>query len=465
MPVITDVWIGQPYPVTIALNRKIDVSYPEYLRQVTSGWCTSVLHAKYIKPTLGSRHVVIPDHDEWREDVPDTGVITSRYDLWGYDVQRFDGYVNYFAYQDQRYFSSGQYMRHIRMWRYDYQFGSGRWRCTYARRSDINLRDGTPNYGLPSRNLFDSGRIVVISANQPVKANLDYDLSSVPSPNIGYVFAEPSVADGGPWHYPDLVHRTRQTLMVSAWEQLAHLNENSLQNIMGAASFMLDVLTGRLADAAGTFSNWLRTLSSLSHHKKWGDYFRRLLGLARDAGPDLWLKYRYVYSTGVMDYNQAADWLLRQSAVYSSWLRFDANTELKVPECTALWHLGFKSRLRDDDIYRMLSSRAWLQGMEINPYVIWDFIPFSFVVDWLTGTGDRLQLQNDQKHWLNDFVTREICWSLKYYRESKFGTIECYYRFYGPFPSLEGFTQYFNTSLSVNLKRVGDLTSLVIGGG
>lgn len=256
-----------------------------------------------------------------------------------------------------------------------------------------------------------------------------------------------------------------QSLTVSAWEQLAHLNENSLQNMLGAASFLVDVLTGRIADAAGTFSKWLEGLSNLARHKRWGEYFSRLLKLSREYGPDVWLKYRYVYSTGAADYDQAAEWLQRQAAVYSSWLRFDANDTLEVPECTCLWHLGFKSRLRDDDILTMLSSRAWLQGMEINPYVIWDFIPFSFVIDWITGTGDRLQLENDQKHWFADFWTREIVWSLKYFRKTKFGTIECYYRFYGPFPALEGFTQHYSASLSVNLKRVGDLTSLVIGGG
>jgi hypothetical protein len=73
--------------------------------------------------------------------------------------------------------------------------------------------------------------------------------------------------------------------------------------------------------------------------------------------------------------------------------------------------LGNRINLHDTDLLKM---GAWLDslGINMNPEIIWDLIPFSFVVDWFIKVGDWLE--GFKVNHLNSSVTiLDMCYSIK----------------------------------------------------
>jgi hypothetical protein len=108
-------------------------------------------------------------------------------------------------------------------------------------------------------------------------------------------------------------------------------------------------------------------------------------------------------------------------------------------------------------------------GLTPDFYVIWDMIPYSFIVDWFLPISDVLAtLDADAKYFSGEYYNlKNLCYSLSYNRELDDGNVvKCYSRWKGSVPtSLNSF--YWLEPPSASSKavayRILDALSLFIG--
>lgn len=164
---------------------------------------------------------------------------------------------------------------------------------------------------------------------------------------------------------------------------------------------------------------------------------------------DTWLSYRYEFSTSVMDGQQAwdyfFDWSQRLmgtrsdewkccSQPHSPRLTLADGTEVTCV-CT------FTMRERYLTGLTKALEKSYELGIEPNAYVAWDFIPFSFVVDWFLPIGDALDAYTKASHFVPEFWEYvpeyegySFVYSLRYTRPSQIGPIKVYTRWYESSP-------------------------------
>lgn len=188
-----------------------------------------------------------------------------------------------------------------------------------------------------------------------------------------------------------------------------------------------------------------------------------------DNSSDAWLGYRYEYCTGQSDYDQYVRYINHQVDV---WWRFFDTSYHELVYGTASRNIdGVPVMCRCEIGYRpktyegLKSVCRYIHdaGLEINPYVLWDLIPFSFVVDWKWPLGDVFQVISDQKYYSESYYDFEFCgFSTKYAMGDK-GTR--YYRWYQSPPDLEAFYWFDEgddtPSGKLILKRTLDAVSLI----
>jgi hypothetical protein len=115
-------------------------------------------------------------------------------------------------------------------------------------------------------------------------------------------------------------------------------------------------------------------------------------------------------------------------------------------------------------------SKIWnaLQTYGLSPdfYVIWDMIPYSFIVDWFIPVGDMLSVLDAESVYCGDrYDISNVCFSLTYERE-----IDGYcYKQFSRWRSspLKSFNEFYwfdkpDTSSKVKLFRLFDSASLFI---
>jgi hypothetical protein len=98
----------------------------------------------------------------------------------------------------------------------------------------------------------------------------------------------------------------------------------------------------------------------------------------------------------------------------------------------------------------------------VNPYVLWDAIPFSFVVDWFAPIGDVAEAISDAKHYSSDMYEFTSCGFSVKYTMGEWGTR--YYRWYQDPPEIDPSLWFKDDggkpSGTLVAKRVGDTVAL-----
>jgi hypothetical protein len=147
---------------------------------------------------------------------------------------------------------------------------------------------------------------------------------------------------------------------------------------------------------------------------------------------DIWLGWRYSYSTTKMDIEEGADLAFRMleltRLVGSKYLRTNGFYS------TNGWN--FRASLRVQfDVLGELQSFAERFGIALNGYNAWDMIPYSFVADWFLHIGDILERWEAQKYALK--VPVDSCWlSAQTEGINEFGCHEVFYRRFSGRPNL-----------------------------
>jgi hypothetical protein len=194
-----------------------------------------------------------------------------------------------------------------------------------------------------------------------------------------------------------------------------------------------------------------------------------------DTLANLWLEGRYAFSTSVSDFGDVWDYFYdkalqnmgKRSRDYK--IHAYANASDVTFRCTAVL------RERALEGVAKFFDQVYKAGLEPNAYVLWDFVPFSFVVDWFFPVGDALRayvrgsaFAPEAWEYVPTFDGKAMCYSVHYFSEDpQFGPVEVFTRWYESSPP-EVEPAYFLHQGEVNKltyrKREIDALCLIHGG-
>lgn len=242
--------------------------------------------------------------------------------------------------------------------------------------------------------------------------------------------------------FPKYVEKGYSMAFMNACDQLARECDNQIANILEVVELFLGSL-----DPAAAVRSMMNTIKDL---------------------PTLWLWFRYAYSTSKSDIEQAIDYQFARKMSMYSWMRFDGFSEDSIEafgETVNLsFHCSFLARLKPEALLR---NTAWQKGALPNEYIVWDMIPLSFVVDWFTGIGDRLEWRSNLRRYLSDYQYSSLFYTTRYSAPLETQgrlTTEAYIREYSSIPLIREGSYFENrggTRTVTLIKRAADLISIL----
>lgn len=279
-----------------------------------------------------------------------------------------------------------------------------------------------------------------------------------------------------PWAYSNVDFLNgRAASYVDALDDIPRACDNQLQNIVAVLS-MLEMIA---FESNELFSKWCDAkFPKLNLSKQLrGDWYRtnrwgrsdlqvlyarfksttskildqtcidEFLATKRDQFGELssaWLQGRYVLTTSVSDLGQAWDYWYDQAAMWlgtrSASKKCHGSVELESGRFQCSMTVKEKALQGIVKFFEL----AYTHGMEPNAYVLWDLVPFSFVVDWFYPVGNAFEGYTKSTHYtpeLWDYLPRydgnAMCYSVSYVsRTASFGSINVYTRWYESSPPL-----------------------------
>lgn len=229
-----------------------------------------------------------------------------------------------------------------------------------------------------------------------------------------------------------------QHAYLDALESLPRLNENSISNIIELVSFIKSLVLDHQIEIP-------KSLQSS------------------------WLSYRYQYTTSSLDAKEAIEFVHRH---------MDLGSLDKGITCYGRSFTNYKGsdvtcRCRVDVIPRELSTLAsiwrslYTYGLQPDFYVIWDMIPYSFIVDWFIPIGDMASVLDAERMYRPgvNYDFKDIVFSLSYDRDFDGYTTHQYTRWLqGSPPELNGLYWFDKEPVSkkVFTYRCLDAASLLI---
>lgn len=227
-----------------------------------------------------------------------------------------------------------------------------------------------------------------------------------------------------------------QESFLSMFESVPRLNENSISNVLEIISFIKTLVIDRKVEIP-------KSLSSA------------------------WLAYRYQYTTTKLDANQAIEFVHRHMDL-GDWhdLKCYGTSTLAYKDTSIMCRCVANVRPRMLETVGKVWRALYTYGLTPNFYVIWDMIPYSFIVDWFLPIGDIMAVW-DARHAMEEYYDiSNVIYSLKYVRNERYGDVSFYTRWLsGPPPELSGFytLERRGPSDKTVIKRVLDGAALILG--
>lgn len=166
-----------------------------------------------------------------------------------------------------------------------------------------------------------------------------------------------------------------------------------------------------------------------------------------------WLSWRYVYNTTKMDledYQNVTRRLVNIAGAPTFKVHGFGDGGYFTIRCVKQFRSSDFNVL-DYDTRRLLRT----YGFKLSAYNAWDMVPFSFMVDWFTQIGPKLELaENWNKHY--EFTPEDTWYS---YREN-FSHGFCYFRWHGTDPSIPPTYVKRETSKRTFFYRLADTVSI-----
>jgi hypothetical protein len=185
---------------------------------------------------------------------------------------------------------------------------------------------------------------------------------------------------------------------------------------------------------------------------------------------DAWLAYRYQYSTGKQDIQDAIKFVRRHMDLGTLDRQIVGRgiSHHTIEGVDVTCRCSISVTPKDVSYVHKLIRSLDQYGLTPDFYVIWDSIPYSFMVDWFLPISDLASVSDaNAMYFSGEFYTLDdLCLSLEYTREVDGFNVHCYTRWLGSIPSsLNG--MYWLDAPSASSKTVGkrilDAASIFIG--
>jgi hypothetical protein len=229
-----------------------------------------------------------------------------------------------------------------------------------------------------------------------------------------------------------------QHAFLDACQNLPRLNDNSISNVIELVSFIYNLVV------------------------------KHQIEIPKSLG-SAWLSYRYQFTTTKLDAEEAIQFVHRHmdlgdldKGITSYGAAFTTYNGIDV-SCRCLVQVTPRELGYLDKIWRGL----YTYGLQPNFYVIWDMIPYSFIVDWFIPIGDMASVLDAKRMYSGDYYDfKRICYSLSYDHIIDNKRYHCYTRWPGSMPP-ELNELYWLDRADASSKTVGyrilDTLSLFVG--
>lgn len=241
--------------------------------------------------------------------------------------------------------------------------------------------------------------------------------------------------DWSQYHWNKMI----QQAYLDAISSVPRLNENSISNIIEIVGFI----------KALVIDHRIEIPKSLS---------------------DIWLSYRYQYTTTKLDAEEAISFVHRHMSLGSldKWISCYGVSHDNFEETEITCRCGFDIRPTDLSKVSEIWRALYTYGLSPSFYVVWDMIPYSFIVDWFIPVGKLASVLDAESQYTSDkYEIENVIFSFSYDRTLDGGlTYHQYTRFLSPgVVTLNGF--YFFEEDPVSSKVIGyralDTLALILG--
>lgn len=182
----------------------------------------------------------------------------------------------------------------------------------------------------------------------------------------------------------------KQNAYLSCLQSMPRLNENSISNLIELVGFVKALVVDKRIDIP-------KSLQSA------------------------WLSYRYQYQTTKMDADQAIKFVKRFTDLNGLPQGMSCHGEHRILYKYKDQDVSVTCRCRADLLSKELTSfheiwRAlYTYGLQPNFYVIWDMIPYSFVVDWFIPVGNLAAVIDARNQYSGtNYAISNIVYSISY---------------------------------------------------
>jgi hypothetical protein len=268
-----------------------------------------------------------------------------------------------------------------------------------------------------------------------------------------------------------VLRHTVEEAFVNAASGAPRANSNNLQNLKELISFGKAFLNGDLSHVLDDFNDFLYDLRHSKNLKRFmrkykvkkpyrylKDLRKGLLNASSKAIKDAWLAYRYAYSTSSMDADEMASYIdYLTSAIdapYHKLYGFASDSYDGVA-----YTVTFKTTIHSLN-FRSTESYLLEYGLLPTPYVVWDSIPFSFVIDWFLPIGDILESIDNIDYLNSAFELKNQTASVTYSFDAGDMKVHCYSRWLTAITTADA-SALARFSQPVRIKRIADALCLI----
>lgn len=189
---------------------------------------------------------------------------------------------------------------------------------------------------------------------------------------------------------------------------------------------------------------------------------------------DVWLSYRYAYTTSKLDAEEAIEFVhrYRDLGTLDQWIHCFGVSRKDISfngfTTTATCRCGLEIRPSDVALLGKVWRALYTYGLQPNFYVLWDSLPYSFIVDWIIPIGNIAHALDAQSMYNGTYYEiKDVVFSISYDIVDEYANeYHQYTRWKSEgLPTLNGF--YFLEEDPASTKVIGmralDTLSLFIG--
>jgi hypothetical protein len=225
-----------------------------------------------------------------------------------------------------------------------------------------------------------------------------------------------------------------QHAYVSALQSIPKLNDNSVSNLLELVGFIKALVVDHRIEIP-------RSLQ------------------------DAWLSYRYVYSTTKLDVEEAVKFMHTNYTAPEIAKECKGSSSCNYKDTYITCRCSMKVSSTELSYVDKIWTALRKYGLSPSFYVVWDMIPYSFIVDWFIPIGDMMSvLDAGMEFHSSKYDIIDVCFSLSYYRVIGNYKYRCYTRWQDkPLPYFNGlyWLDKSGPSAKTVVRRVMDVASIV----